>query len=129
MRTLEEYLQLPYRISLTWDEDEEGQGGWVAEVLELPGCISQGATPDEAVEHVRDAMADWITVALEDGRPVPEPRSEEDYSGRLLLRLPRSLHATLAREAELEGVSLNALLASTLARSVGRGEAQERVPA
>lgn len=129
MGTLDEYLQVPYRLSLIWDEDDEGQQGWVAEIPELPGCISQGATPEEAVTNVRDAMAGWISVALEDGRPIPEPLSDEGYSGKLLLRLPRSLHATLAREAEAEGVSLNALLTSTLARSVGRREAQEGAPA
>jgi predicted RNase H-like HicB family nuclease len=43
----------------------------VAEVEELPGAISQGATPEEAVSSVYDAMAGWISIALEDGKEIP----------------------------------------------------------
>jgi antitoxin HicB len=125
MRTVEEYLELPYRISLLHDEDEDGNAGWVAEVDELPGCLSQGETPDEAVANVRDAMEGWISVALEDGQRIPEPRAPNSYSGRLVVRMARSLHAELAREAELEGVSLNALITTALARSMGEHEARE----
>jgi len=118
-RTLEEYLELPYRIELVRDEDDEGNTGWVAEVTELPGCLSQGATPEEAIERVLDAMAGWISVALEDGRDIPEPREGSSHSGRFLLRVPRTLHADLAREAEYEGVSLNSFATAALAGSVG----------
>jgi len=91
----------------------------VAEVEELPGAISQGATPEEAVSSVYDAMAGWISVALDDGREIPEPRDPEAFSGRFLLRLPRGLHAELARQAAQEGVSLNQYVATTLAGASG----------
>lgn len=118
MTNPEAYLELPYTIALVFDRDEEGHEGWVAEVEELPGCMSQGETPGEAVENVRLAMADWITVALEDGRPVPEPRAIFSHSGRFLVRLPRSLHAELAHAAEHEGVSLNQFVTNALAGAV-----------
>lgn len=104
MRTVEEYLALPYRILLTPDADEEGASGWVAEVVELDGCISQGETPQAAVARIRDAMEGWVAVALEEGKAIPEPRGEDDYSGRFLLRLPSSLHAELARQADRKSV-------------------------
>ncbi len=44
MKTIEGYLRLPYHIVLIRDEDENGQAGYVAEVQELPGCLSQGST-------------------------------------------------------------------------------------
>lgn len=119
MTTIEDYLSLPYRVALTPDADDEGRSGWVAEVLELPGAVSQGDTPDEAVEHVRDAMAGWISVALEDGREIPRPREPDSYSGRFLVRMPASLHAQLARQADAEGVSLNQFVGSALAGAVG----------
>jgi antitoxin HicB len=119
MKTLEEYLQLPYHIRIVHDRDEEGTEGFVAEVEELPGAISQGATPEEAVSSVYDAMAGWISVALDDGREIPEPRDPEAFSGRFLLRLPRGLHAELARQAAQEGVSLNQYVATTLAAASG----------
>src|SRR5271157_1338964 len=102
--TLDDYLALPYRVILTPDTDEEGRSGWVAEIAELPGGISQGEPPNDAVVNVRDAMVGWLSVALEDGRPIPVPRDEDSYSGRFVTRLAGSLHATLARQAEAEGV-------------------------
>jgi antitoxin HicB len=119
MTMLDEYLGLPYRITIVHDRDEEGNEGFVAEVEELPGAISQGSTPQEAVSSVYDAMAGWISVALEDGREIPKPRDPDSYSGRFLLRLPRGLHAELARQAEQEGVSLNQYVATTLAAASG----------
>jgi antitoxin HicB len=64
-------------------------------------------------------MASWLEVALEDGVEIPEPRDPDAFSGRFLLRIPKSLHAELAERAELEGVSLNQYVSTTLARAVG----------
>ena len=127
MRTLEEYLDLPYTIAIVHDRDDDGNAGYVAEVKELPGCVSQGETIEEAAARVRDAMAGWISVALEDGIEIPEPRDPVSFSGRLLLRIPRTLHSDLARQAEEEGVSLNQLIATTLARASGRERSRELV--
>lgn len=114
------YLELPYAIELVQDRDDDGATGWVAEVEELPGCISQGQTPEAAVARIRDAMLGWISVALEDGREIPVPRALGKYSGKFVVRVPQSLHADLVRLAEREGVSLNHLVSTTLARSLGR---------
>ena len=66
-KTLEYYMALPYTIELTSDPE----GGWFAAIKELPGCMSQGDTPEEALEMIRDAQAGWLSVALEDGPPFP----------------------------------------------------------
>lgn len=118
MNKVEKYLDLPYHIELVRDQDEDGSVGWVAEVEELPGCLSQGITPEDVVRRIRDAMKAWISVALEDGREVPKPR-EEDYSGKFVVRIPSSLHADLAHTAKQEQVSLNSFTMSVLASSVG----------
>ena len=47
-------------------------GGWIAEVPSLPGCVSQGESKEEALSEVQDAIAAWITAAVADGRKVPE---------------------------------------------------------
>jgi antitoxin HicB len=104
---------------LTVDADDDGRVGWLAEVLDLPGCMSQGETQQEAVDRVQDAMRDWLEVAIEAGAPIPEPRDTSSYSGRFLARIPASLHARLAEIAEQEGVSLNQFVATTLAGAVG----------
>jgi antitoxin HicB len=129
MRTTDDYLQLPYTIEIVHDRDDDGNEGFVAEVLELPGCVSQGATVEEAAARIYDAMDAWITVALEDGVEIPEPRNPDGYSGRFLLRLPKGLHAQLAREASREGVSLNQYVNTALAGVVGWKRTREEVHA
>lgn len=96
---------------------EEG-GGFLAEVPALPGCMSDGETPEEAIRDARDAIEEWIAAAEEEGRAVPSPESERDYSGRCLVRMPKSLHRRLAERAELEGVSLNSLMMTVLTSAV-----------
>jgi len=52
--------------------DEDG-GGFAATVPDLPGCMSDGETPQEALESVQDAIQCWIEAATDMGRPVPPP--------------------------------------------------------
>lgn len=52
--------------------NEDG-GGFVAIVPDLPGCMSDGETPEEAVANVRDAILTWIEAAQDVGHPVPPP--------------------------------------------------------
>lgn len=118
-RTLEEYLELPYTITIVHDRDDEGNEGYFVSVEELPGCYSQGATIEEAAARIRDAMEGWLSVALEEGLEIPEPRDPGAYSGRFLLRIPSGLHAELARQAERESVSLNQYVATVLSGAVG----------
>jgi antitoxin HicB len=82
--------------------------------------MSQGDTVEEAYEMIQDAMRAWLEVAIEDNIPIPEPIPDEDYSGKFVVRLPRSLHRQLAETAEREGVSLNQLVNVALARAVER---------
>jgi antitoxin HicB len=81
MKNAEDYLDLPYHYRLVRSETGEGEAGWFAEVEELPGCMSQGETPAEAIERVQDAMLGWISVAIEDGIEIPTPRPETATAG------------------------------------------------
>lgn len=119
------YMALPYRIELIPDTED---GGFVVSMPELPGCISQGDTVEEALEMIRDAQRGWLTVALKHGDPIPEPRPPEGYSGRLNVRVPRSLHRALADSAAAEGVSLNLFVATALARAIDRPAPERRGP-
>ena len=73
---------------------------------------------DEAARQIRDAMHVWIVDTVESGDPVPEPKAEEEFSGKFSVRLPRSLHRDLVHQAEREGVSLNQYITTVLSRSV-----------
>ena len=117
--TIESYLKQPYHIEIVWSESEDGDAGWVAEVKELRGCIAQGRSREELLENIDRAMEAWIDDALEAGDPIPEPRIDASYSGKVLVRMPPYLHGELAAEAEREGVSLNQLAVSLLARGTG----------
>jgi predicted RNase H-like HicB family nuclease len=117
-RTPEEYLKMPYARVLTPDHET---GTYTAEILEFPGCIAQGDTPEEAYERLESAAAGWIEAALDMGQEIPEPSDPYSYSGRIALRLPRSLHRRAAQMAERDGTSLNQFLVSAIAERVGAG--------
>lgn len=63
---------LAYSITISLLSDKDG-GGFVAGVPDLPGCLSDGETPQEALENAYDAILCWIEAAHELGRPVPAP--------------------------------------------------------
>jgi antitoxin HicB len=123
-KTIEDYLDLPYTIEVIRDNNKDDPG-WVARVKELPGCMTQGDTFEELGKMVADALRGWLEIALEDGIPIPEPRFDEEYSGKFVVRLPRSLHRELVETAEREGVSLNALINAALAKTVGEMSAKD----
>jgi antitoxin HicB len=112
------YLSLPYTIEVVREPDEGDGETWFARVLELPGCMTEADSFAELGEMIQDAMAAWIDIALEDGQAIPEPRPVDDYSGKFVVRVSRSLHRDLVQAAEREGVSLNAWISQVLAQSV-----------
>ena len=113
-------LDLPYHISVMLED-----GRWTAKVDELPACVGRGDDPEEAVRAVRGAMEDWIAHALSKHRAIPEPRPESSHSGRLLLRMPQSLHYRLAQAAERGETSLNSFITGSLTRAVGAPNGEE----
>jgi predicted RNase H-like HicB family nuclease len=60
-----------YEIIIYWSEDDVA---FVAEVPELPGCMADGRTYQEAVANVEVIIKEWIQTAKELGRPIPQPR-------------------------------------------------------
>ncbi|AGL00104.1 type II toxin-antitoxin system HicB family antitoxin [Desulfoscipio gibsoniae] len=116
MKNLDYYLNIDFEIKLKKLSEDEG-GGWLAEIPLLPGCMSDGETPEEAVNNLNQAKRDWIETCLELGRSVPEPR--EEYSGQLRIRIPKSLHRTLAERAKEENISLNQYISYQLSRGIG----------
>ena len=113
MRDLSQY---PFEIRPL--SAEEG-GGYLISFPDFAECISDGETPQEAIQNGIDALAETIA-ALEDmGLPVPEPGSGGSYSGRFVQRVPRSLHSRLVAKAAQEGVSMNSLVISYLSERLG----------
>ena len=106
MKKIEEYMAMPYRMELIPDKDE---GGFVVSFPDLPGCLTSGETAEAAIQNAVDAKREWLIAAMEDGIEIPEPSRDDtsDYSGQFKLRVPKSLHRTLAANAKKEGISMN----------------------
>jgi antitoxin HicB len=105
-KDVEYYMALPYTIQIRPMKDESGEY-FYATIAELDGCQSDGETFLEAYQSVRDAMKGYIEVKLEHGDDIPEPTGDDGYSGKFILRTPKTLHRQLAEKAAHEGVSLN----------------------
>ena len=84
-------------------------------VPDLPGCIADGETIDEAIAEARDAFDAWVMAEMEDKGRLPAPKT---YSGQLVQRIPKTLHMRLAERAKCEGISLNQLAATLLAEGL-----------
>lgn len=119
-RPLEYYLDLTYEIQVQKAEE----GGFVVSIPALPGCITQVEKWEEAETAIQDVRREWIRTAYEDGVDIPLPRTERQYSGKFVLRIPRSMHKRLDRMAEGEGVSLNTLVVSLMSQGMGRRDVE-----
>lgn len=95
-------------------------GGYLIEFPDLPGCMSDGETIEEAIENGHDAVICWIDAAKKIGRSVPKPGEYENLSGKWVQRVPKSLHLRLVEKSQEEGVSLNTLVITIIAEALGK---------
>ena len=112
-----------YPIEVFWSDEDEG---YIAVAPDLPGTSAWGKTEAEAIKELRIAVALWIKAAGKVGNPIPRPsdRSDVNYSGKFLMRVPKRLHAELAHAAKGQGVSLNQYVLYLLTK--GHGERARR---
>ena len=99
---------------------EEG-GGYLLEYADIPGCMSDGATVEEAVANGREALRDCMQVFRESGRKIPKPSIA---AAQWRQRLPRTLYSKLTKQAENEGVSINSLVTAIIAEAIGAKQAK-----
>lgn len=112
---VKDYMALPYTRLVQELNDESGHY-FYGRILELDGCQSTGNTLEELYESMNEAMEGYLEVMLEEKLPIPLPETAEKYSGKFVVRVPKSLHQRLAIEAKKEGVSLNQLALYKLAQ-------------
>lgn len=124
MIDIEEVLRRPYSRVITPDSE----GGYTAEIVEFPGCVTQGETLEEAYANLEDAARSWLEAVIEQDQVVPEPLAAAgEFSGKVVLRLPKSLHGKASRCADREGVSLNTFLITAVAQYLGERSAERMV--
>ena len=106
MKTVEYYMSLPYSIEIIPDREE---GGYTACFPDLRGCLTCAETIDELIRNAEDAKRTWLEAAIKEGIDIPEPEKDglSEYSGQFKIRMPKSLHRTLAIHAKREGISMN----------------------
>lgn len=100
------YMNLSYNYLIQPIIDESGSY-YYGRVLELDGCQSTGETFEETYINLHEAMEGWLETKIENNIAIPEPLGDNDYSGKFVIRIPKSLHRKLVIEAEQEGISLN----------------------
>jgi len=109
-RNLDEYQFTVRRLT-----KDEG-GGYLVEYPDIPGCMSDGETIEEAISHGREALRDCLVVFKESGRKLPKPSIE---AAQWRQRLPRTLYSKLTKQAEMEGVSINSFVTAVIAEAIG----------
>jgi predicted RNase H-like HicB family nuclease len=118
MEQVQNYLRRPYARIVVPMESK----GYHAEILEFSGCFAQGETVEKAYNNLEKAAHSWIETTLSQGHAIPEPSANLNYSGRIALRLPISVHEHAAHLAERDETSLNTYLVSAISARVGAEE-------
>ena len=117
MKTLEFYLNHNYPFTVRPDTDD---GGFIVEFPDLRYCVGTGDTIEEAIRDAMFAKSEWLKASFEDGIPIPAPGGNEEYNGRISLRIPKGLHRSVVEAARKEGVSANQYLSHLISFGLGR---------
>lgn len=105
-----------YSFRVIWSDEDDA---YIATIPEFAGVSAFGESADAALHEAHCALESAREAYREEGWDLPEPRRLQSFSGQFRLRLPKTLHAQLAEQAEIEGVSLNSLAIAILARGLG----------
>ena len=124
-RALEEYLAFNYPFDVKLDPS----GGYIVLFPDLPGCYTGADTLEQLPAMVEEARTLWLKTAHRQGVEIPLPSGTAECSGKLLLRVPNSLHRRLLDQAAQDGVTLNHYVSDVLARVVAQSNVEERLEA
>ena len=119
-----DYLDQGYAFILERHNDD-GKPYYSLRVLEFEGCMTTGDTIEEVARDIQDAMLEWLQLNIKLGRAIPKPLRLRSYSGKVMLRMPPTLHESLTLRAAEQGVSLNHYLVTSLSRMLGYEEGVE----
>ena len=94
-KPLEDYVNLGWSYRLEWWDDAGGY--YVVNIDELPGCLSDGKTPEEALNNIREALRCHLQGMIADGVEIPEPLKTSEFKGQFSVRITPEKHCRLAR--------------------------------
>lgn len=102
-----------YTYRVTWSEEDNE---YVGLCVEFPSLSWLESTPEEALEGIRQAVANVVADLESNGESVPDPIAMKQFSGKFVVRIPPELHRRLALEAAEAGISLNRLTSAKLSK-------------
>ena len=114
-KRIEQILQQPYTHVLTPDPN----GGFAAEILEFPGCFSQGETAEDAHANLVEAARSWLAAAFDSIGEIPPPLAPSQARGAVRLVLPKTMHGRALLLAAREGVPVETFLLAIIAEAIG----------
>lgn len=106
-----------YRMIISYSESKTA---FIAQAPELPGCVAEGATREEAIRKLEEEMAAQVENIAAQGLPIPEPIDAQDFNGNLTVKVSSTLHRDLAFMAKQEEVEIETLLVELLTRGVNQ---------
>jgi predicted HicB family RNase H-like nuclease len=112
-----------YTFNIAWSEED---GEYVATCPAFPGLSAYGKSEETALAEAKVALVLFIKSCTENGIPLPEPQTAQDYSGQFRVRIPKTLHAQAARMAEQEETSLNQFVLDAISERVGGQKFHDR---
>lgn len=113
MKTVDYYMNLNYSVVVD-NFEEDGEKYVRLTIPILPGLEAYGESTEEAFSDLEGAKREWFSQSLDDGLDIAEPGLIEETSGRMTLRMPKSLHKSLTIRAEEEGISLNSYVVNLI---------------
>jgi len=123
-KDLKYFKSLKYKMVVEYLTDESI---YLISFPDLPGCLMHGDDLNEAINKALVVKDEWVETAFEKGWAIPEPSIPLETSGRLTLRIPKSMQKKVIDRAEEEGVSQNQLIVTFIAEGLERFSIKESI--
>ena len=114
-KNLDYYLNLPYTFIIEWSDIDKC---FLGSIVELEHNMTCGQTREEVLVNLKEALVSYVTTSLENGMEIPEPLKINDYKGNITYRTSKERHYRIAKQAKLNGKSINAFIDETIAEKL-----------
>lgn len=116
-----------YEIRVVPKLDIEGNTYWTAFYPAIDGCVGGGVTPEDAIEEAQENLEIYLNYMEENDCSLPDPYEENQYSGKIALRVSKSVHKKLAQISEDEGISINSFINGAINHALGTEETNKKL--
>ena len=122
-------MKKEYRFEVYTDYTDDGELEYVVKYFDLETVYGVGDTIQEAIEEAQGNLEVFLQFCADNNIEIPEPSSHEDfeYSGKVTLRMPKSLHRLVDERAKEEGVSINLLLNNAISGYIASSNTKDAI--